>query len=59
MVPSLAEADPRGLSEDERNLAHYVQIIFGQRSKPERFLERIANWPCVETARPAPRISLP
>ncbi len=58
-VPALAQADPKSLSEHELNLAHYVQIIFSKRSKPASYLEQIANWPSVETARPAPAISLP
>jgi hypothetical protein len=58
-APQLAEADPRTLNKDEKTLALFVQVIFTKPVKAERYLERIYEWPCVDTVRPAPNISLP
>jgi hypothetical protein len=58
-VPHLAQADPKRLIEDERELARFVQVILPKGSRQGPYLERIAGWPCVERASPGPEVSLP
>ena len=59
MVPQLAEADPAELSEDERNLARYVNVIFPKQIAASDYLATVGQWACVEEVRPSPEISLP
>jgi hypothetical protein len=58
-VPSLAQADSKSLSKDERELRRYLQIILPDEVPPANYLETIRAWPCVEDAHLAPDVSLP
>jgi len=59
MVPDLATRKKAQLSEDERNLARYIHIVFRKQSKPEKHSREVRDWPCVEEVRRAPEITLP
>ena len=59
MTPSLSQADPETLSPDERNLAHYLQIIFPQGEKAQNHMETVQQWPFIENVRPPQNITLP
>ena len=59
MVRQFAEADPKTLSEDERNLARYVYVILPKRIIASDCLETVRQWACVEEVRLPPEISLP
>jgi len=59
MVPALAESDPSKLSEDEENLARYVNVVPPPGVAAEELVEKTRTWPCVREARLAPEVSLP
>ena len=59
MVPDLAAREEGQLSEDERNLARYIHIVFRKGAEPEKHSGEVRDWPCVEDVRQAPEISLP
>lgn len=59
MAPHLAESDPGQLTEDEKDLARYVQVIFPAGTDPGDYVTSIRDWPCAEKVRPPPDISLP
>jgi hypothetical protein len=58
-VPSLASADEVTLSPAERDLRRHIQVILPPSEPPERYLDAIRAWPCVEQANVAPEVSLP
>ncbi len=58
-VPSLAQADEAGLSESEKDLRRYMQVILPEGESPAEYLDVIRAWDCVEEAHTAPEISLP
>jgi hypothetical protein len=58
-VPSLGSADEATLSPAERDLRRYVQVILPPGEPPERYVDAIRAWPCVEQANAGPEISLP
>ena len=58
-APNLAQRDRKTLSDSERNLALYFQIIFPRDTETLNFLDIIRQWPCVSDAQEAPKISLP
>ncbi len=58
-VPSLAQADEGGLSETEKNLQRYMQVILPEGESPAKYLNVVRAWDCVEEAQTAPEISLP
>lgn len=58
-VPSLAEADEAELSEAERDLRRYMQVILPAGESPAEYVEVIRSWPSVAEAHAAPEISLP
>jgi hypothetical protein len=58
-VPSLASADEASLSPAERDLRRYVQVILPPTVPPDRYVEAVRAWPCVERADLAPEVSLP
>jgi hypothetical protein len=58
-VPRLATAERAALSEAERDLASYLQVILPATEAPEKYLERIRAWPCIVEAHVGPRVSLP
>lgn len=58
-TPALARADASKLSQPERELTRYLQIIFPDGEAPERYVEAIRSWAPVEEAHVAPLPSLP
>jgi hypothetical protein len=58
-APALADADPQTLSDAERELARYVQLILPKGATPEHYLPIAKRWDAVEEATLPPRISLP
>lgn len=59
-VPELAKAAAsRALSEDEANLARYLQVILPAGTDPAPVLAAVRDWDCVAEARLPPEISLP
>jgi hypothetical protein len=58
-VPSLAASDEAGLSEHERELRRYMQVILPKGQSPEDYVQAIRSWPCVAEAHVAPEVSLP
>jgi hypothetical protein len=61
-TPSLAAAARVGkakLSDPERNLLRYLQVILPTERSPAEFVQTIRQWPCVENAALPPEISLP
>lgn len=62
IVPSaatLAGANPATLSEAERDLARYFQLILPKGAAPERYLPIVELWDAVEAAALPPQVSLP
>lgn len=59
MVPDLARADPSTLSEDERFLARFIQVVFPNEGARKKHLAEVKKWPCAEEVRWPPEISLP
>ncbi len=58
-VPRLAQADEAGLSESEKDLQRYMQVILPPGKSPAEYLNVVRAWRCVEEAQTAPEISLP
>lgn len=59
MAPSLARKASRRLSEAERDLVRYVQVVLPKGQSASTCLRRIRKLPCVEEGRLPPKISLP
>jgi len=58
-VPALAEANPAKLSDAERDLARYYQLILPKGAAPEEYLRVVNRWDAVEEAALPPQVSLP
>jgi hypothetical protein len=58
-VPSLASADEATLSPAERDLRRYIQVILPPGEPPDRYVDAVRAWPCVEQAEVGPEVSLP
>jgi hypothetical protein len=58
-VPSVAASDEAELSEHERELRRYMQVILPRGQSPEDYVQAIRSWPCVAEAHVAPEVSLP
>ena len=58
-VPALAETDPVKLSDAERELARYFQLILPKGAAPEQYLRVVKRWDAVEDATLPPQASLP
>ena len=58
-VPNLANADEAKLSNAERDLRRYLQVILPPGQSPAEYLDVVRAWPCVAEAHSAPNISLP
>lgn len=58
-VPSLAHVDPAKLSEPEKDLQRYLQVIlpFGKTAKD--YVNTVRSWKCIAEAEVGPKISLP
>jgi hypothetical protein len=59
MVAELARADLSTLSEAERDLARYLQVILPEGAEPAAWLEPMRSLEAVEEASLPPQISLP
>ena len=59
MISDLADKPPETFSEEEENMARYVQIILPKGTKASEYLATVRSWECVEDARLPPEISLP
>lgn len=58
-VPDLARASPRGLSDAEKDLRRYLQVILPTARGTKALVPRVQSWPAIEEAHLAPEISLP
>ncbi len=58
-VPSLAKRDKEELSEAERDLQRYMQLILPPKESTEEFIKETQLWPCIEAATHGPDVSLP
>jgi hypothetical protein len=59
MAPSLSEADPKSLSEDEQLLARYLQVVLPSGTDPAALASALRGLDGVELVSTPPRISLP
>ena len=61
-VPSLARSPGEQLSQPERDLQRYMQVIVPATRKPSQMaqmLKSVQSWPWIEQAHLTPEISLP
>ena len=58
-VPALAAADYSRLSQAEKELRRYMQVILPQGVAPQDFVDVVRRWPSVEEASVGPDVSLP
>ena len=58
-IASLAAADRSKLSEAERDLQLYAQVILPEGESAADYVETVRSWPCVDEASLPPEISLP
>ncbi len=58
-VPDLARSRRKGLSEAQRDLQRYMQVVLPQSFKPEEFAKKVKQWPCADSPHAAPVVSLP
>ena len=58
-VPALAAADESKLSQPEKELRRYMQVILPQGVSPQEFVGIVRAWPSVEEASVGPDVSLP
>ncbi len=59
MAPTLADADPQSLSEDERLLARYLQVVLPPGTDPDDLTVNLRALEGVESVSAPPRIGLP
>jgi hypothetical protein len=59
MAPSLADADPKGLSDDEQLLARYLQVVLPSGTDPTDPAAALRDLDGVELVSTPPRIGLP
>ena len=59
MAPSLADADPRSLSEDEQLLARYLQVVLPAGAEESELAAALHDLDGVELVSTPPRIGLP
>ena len=58
-VPRLAGAASASLSDSEKDLRRYLQVILPAGESPEKVLMAIREWPSTAEAQLGPRVSLP
>jgi len=58
-VPSLRRSAQKGLSNAERDLQRYMQVILSSTRSTTETLKAVQSWPWVEEAHLTPNISLP
>lgn len=49
-APDLASANEAKLTEAQRDLCLYIQVILPETCKAQDFLAEIQSWPCIESA---------
>jgi hypothetical protein len=59
MVPHLADADVGSLNADERDLAHYVHLLFSKGTDARKYVDVVSAWKCVEAVEVPPEVGLP
>lgn len=59
IAPALADADPAKLSDAERDLARYFQLILPKGATPEQYRRVVKRWDAVAEATLPPQVSLP
>jgi hypothetical protein len=59
MVPTFADADPNSLSEDERLLGRYLQVLLPPGADPNDMIAKLRALDGVESVSSPPRIGLP
>ena len=59
MAPSLADADPKSLSEDEQLLARYLQVVLPEGADPTDLAAALHDLDGMELVSTPPRIGLP
>jgi hypothetical protein len=59
MVPSLADADPASLSEDEQQLARYLQVVLPPGTDPTDLVATLRDLDGLESVSTPPRMGLP
>jgi hypothetical protein len=59
MAPSRADADPQSLSDDERLLARYLQVVLPADADPSDLAAHLRGLEGVEQVSAPPRIGLP
>ncbi len=58
-VPHLAHMNEASLSQNEKELSRFMQVILPKKSDTSKFLEILNVWPCFEEVNLPPEISLP
>ncbi len=58
-VPDLARASPQALSDAEKDLRSYLQVILPTARGTKALVKQVQSWPAIEEAHLAPQISLP
>lgn len=58
-VPELLRQDPSRLSEPERDLIRYLQIILPPEASAADHVDKVRSWPCIQQADVGPIVSLP
>ncbi len=58
-VPELAKSDPANLSEAEKDLQLYIQIILPVKESAKNYVSIVRTWPCIAEAEVGPEVSLP
>ena len=59
MVPTLADADPESLSEDEQLLARYLQVVLPCGTDPTNLVAALRDLDGLELVSSPPRLGLP
>ncbi len=58
-VPNLVGTDDENLSDAERDLKLYIQVILPESSVAQEHVDKVREWPCLSVASVGPTISLP
>ena len=58
-IPNLAKAEVATLSEPERALRRYMQVVLPKGASAGKHVEIVRAWPPVDEAHESPQVSLP
>jgi hypothetical protein len=58
-VPDLVRASPQALSDAEKDLRRYLQVILPTARGTKALVKVVQSWPAIEEAHLAPQVSLP